>query len=101
MTVEAGCVAQQVLDGHWALLRLEREPALSARRIGGLDTDHHVLEFWKIPADRGGEIEPSLLDQHHGGNAGDRLGDPSDSEDCDGLQPGGLVTVTISGVPQI
>jgi hypothetical protein len=83
---EAGGVAQQVRDGHRALLRLEREPALSARRIGGLDTDHHVLELGKILVDRGGEIELSLLDQHHGGHARDRLGHRGDPEDCVRLQ---------------
>ena len=36
--------------------------------------------------DRGGEIELSLLDQHHGGHARDRLGHRSNPEDCIWLQ---------------
>src|SRR5262249_57533101 len=48
---EAGCVAQQILDGHRAPRRLERELALPVW-ISRLDTDHHVLELGKILVDR-------------------------------------------------
>ena len=94
-------MAQQVLDGHRALLRLERELGLSGRRIGGLDTDHHVLELGKILVDRGREIELALLDQHHGGDAGDRLGHRGDPEDRIGLQRDGFGTVAKADGSQI
>jgi len=82
---EAGGVAQQVLDRHRALLRLERELPRSAGRIGGLDADHHIPEFGQILMNRRGEIELALLDQHHRGDAGDRLGHRGDPEDRIGL----------------
>jgi hypothetical protein len=79
-------VAQQVLDDHRPLLRLKREPGLSAHRVARFNTDHHVFERGNIPMDRGREIELAVLDQHHGGHAGDRLTRRGDPEDRIGSQ---------------
>jgi len=81
----SGGMAQQVLDDHRPLLRLANEFGLAGRGVLGLDADHHVPEFGKILVDRGGEIELAVLDQHHGGDAGDRLGHRGDPEDRIGL----------------
>ncbi len=69
---QAGGVAQQVDHLHRAL-----------RRLAG---DLHVLEFRQVVGDRRIEIELALLDQHHRGHAGDRLGHRRDPEDRIGLQ---------------
>ena len=82
---QAGGMAQQILDRHRALLRLKRETGLAGHRVFGVDADHHVLEFGQILVDRRCEIELALLDQHHGGDAGDRLGHRGNPEDRIGL----------------
>jgi hypothetical protein len=98
---EAGGVAEQVLNDHRTLLRLKRESGFSARRIARFNTDHHVLKLGKILVDRGGEIELSILDQYHGGHAGDRLGHRGNPEDRIRLQRGGLCMVAKADRPQI
>lgn len=78
---QSGGMAQQVLDRDRALLRLACEIGLAGLRVFGLDGDHQVLELGQILVDRGCEIKLVLLDQHHGGHAGDRLAHRSDPED--------------------
>src|SRR5215470_7440320 len=98
---EAGGVAQQVLDDYWSLLRLKREPGLSAHRIARFNADHRVFECGNILMDRGREIELSLFDQHHGGDAGDRLSRRGDPEDCIAPQWDSLGVVAKADGPQI
>ena len=98
---EARGMAQQVLDDHRTLLRLERAPPLAARRICRLDGDHRVLELGKILGDRSRKIELALLDQHHGGDAGHRLAHRGDPEDRIALQRAGLCQVAEAGGAQI
>ena len=64
-------------------------------RLAGLDRitlaaliDHHVREFGNVPADIMVEAQLALLEQHHGGQRGDRLGHGVHAEDrvrADGL----------------
>jgi hypothetical protein len=98
---EAGGVAEEVLDDHRTLLRLKREPRLSAHRIKRFNTDHHVFERGNILMDRGREVELAVLDQHHGGHAGDRLTRRGDPDDRIGPQWYGLGVVAKADGAQI
>ena len=74
-------MTQQIFNRHWLLLWLICDVGLAGRRVPGLDSNCRSLELWKIVGDRGCEIELALLDQHHGGDAGNRLGHRGDPED--------------------
>jgi hypothetical protein len=96
-----GGMAQQILDDHRTLLRLVCDVGLAGRRVPGLDSNCRSLELWKILGDRGCEIELALLNQHHGGHTGDRLGHRGDPEDRIALKRDRLCAVAKANGLQI
>ena len=77
---QAGSMTQQVLHGHRPLRRND----VVGRRVGRLDgnADAHFVETGEEFADRVGELDAAVLDEHHRRNRGERLGHRVDAEDA-------------------
>ena len=77
---QAGSVAQQVLHGDLPFRVDQREHRL-AFAVGRFDADFHVFELGNVFRHRLLQAEPAFLDQHHRGDADDRLGHGIEAED--------------------
>ena len=78
---QAGGVAQEVDDQHRPVGRLRLEGLHVAAVV-----DPEVLPFGNVPGHRIVESGQALLDQHHEGDRGDRLGHRVDAEEVVALQ---------------
>jgi hypothetical protein len=83
---ETGRIAQQVADGHRAFGRFKVLPRkIHHDRIPGgrilLDDPHHTHELRQILRHGGVEFELAVIDQDHGGDAGDLLRHRADAKD--------------------
>jgi hypothetical protein len=79
---QAGGVAQQVLDDHRPMLRLQRLDRLAVERVEFFHRHLQVGELGQILRHRGVEVELAVFDQRHRCDRDDRLGHRRQTKDC-------------------